>query len=179
LSVVPSDVRLRGATSADLGRIREIYNHSIQHETASMHTEPRTDAQMREWFAGRGERYPVIVAGEPAEGAERVVGWASLSRWDERKGYDPTVEFTFYVDPAARGRGVGKRLLAYLIEVAPQLGARCIVSRITGESAASVRAHESLGFTHAGTLRQMAQKFGRTHDILLYQRHFGDSTDSP
>lgn len=162
-----SGIAIRDAEPRDLGRIREIYNDSILNETASFYTDPRTDAQMREWFAAHDARNPVVVA---TDESARVIGWACLSRWDERLGYATTSEFTFYVDRAARGRGVGKGLLAHLDERAPKLGCRTLVSRIAGESEISMRLHEAFGFRKVGTLEKVGRKFDRWLDIVLYQK---------
>lgn len=166
---VTGTVTIRDAEPRDLGRIREIYNASILKETASFYTEPRSDAQMREWFAAHDARNPVVVATDGAL-SDRVIGWACLSRWDERLGYATTSEFTFYVDETARGRGVGRSLLGHLDARAPALGCRTLVSRIAGESAASVKLHEAFGFRKAGVLEKVGRKFDRWLDVVFYQK---------
>lgn len=160
---------IREAVAGDLERVREIYNDSIARETASLYTEPRTEEQMRKWLGQFGQGHPLVVAEE----AGRVVGWACLSPWDERLGYRTTAEFTFYVDAAARGRGLGRELLAHLDARAAGLGLRCVVSRIVGDNAASIRLHEQAGFACAGTLRQVGRKFDRWLDVVLLQKLYG------
>lgn len=159
---------IREAAAGDLGRVREIYNDSIARETASLYTEPRTEAQMLQWFGQFGAKNPLVVAEENG----RVLGWACLSPWDERLGYRTTAEFTFYVDAAARGRGLGRELLAHLDARAAGLGIRCVVSRIVGDNAASIHLHERAGFARAGTLRQVGRKFDRWLDLTLMQLTF-------
>ena len=45
-----------------------------------------------------------------------------------------------------------------------------LVGGIDAANAASIRLHESLGFTHCGMVKQSGFKFGRWLDLAFYQR---------
>jgi len=96
-------IQIRRAELADLEAITEIYNEAILTTTATFDTEPKTGAERLEWFQSHDERHPILVA---VLGG-RVIGWASLSKWSDRRAYDDTAETSFYVKADCRRRGVG------------------------------------------------------------------------
>ena len=76
-----SSVTIRRAEIADAPRIAEIYNEAILTTTATFDTEVKSVAEREQWLASHDERHPVLVA--VVEGT--VVGWASLTRWSDRR----------------------------------------------------------------------------------------------
>ena len=70
---------------------------------------------------------------------------------------------------AARGRGVGERLLTDLIAAANGSGFHSIIARIVGENSGSIRLHEKVGFTLVGTELEVGRKHGRWLDVVEYQ----------
>jgi L-amino acid N-acyltransferase YncA len=108
---VTIDVTIRTAEGADLESITEIYNEAILTTTATFDVDPKMPSERLEWFRSHGGRYPILVALI----GERVVGWASLSRFSDRPAYDETAETSFYVRSEFRGQGVGRQLKAAII----------------------------------------------------------------
>ncbi len=158
-------MNIRAATHGDLSRIREIYNHEVLASTATYDTVPRTEAEHRTWFGVHGADYPVLVA--DLDGT--VIGWASLSPWSDRAAYSLAVEVSEYVDEDHRGIGVGRLLLQELIDVGRARGYHALLARISADNEASVRLHAQLGFSVAGTLREVGEKFGRTLDVCIME----------
>jgi phosphinothricin acetyltransferase len=80
------------------------------------------------------------------------------------------VEDSVYVHPDYLGRGLGRELLARLIEDCRRQGARQMVA-IIGDSAnvASIRLHERLGFRRVGVLEGVGYKFDRWIDSVIMQ----------
>src|SRR5581483_5967832 len=95
------DLAIRRATVADAAAIADIYNEAILTTTATFDTETKSEAERAQWLQSHDERHPVLVA--LLDG--KVVCWASLTRWSERRAYDDTAETSFYVHSAFRGRG--------------------------------------------------------------------------
>ena len=112
-------MKIRTATRADVPAILDIYNDAVLTTTATYDYEPRSLQHRIQWFDDH-ERigFPIFVA-EDDQG--KIVGWSSLSRFHDRKGYQFTCENSIYVAAHARGRGVGKLLLEPLIESARNL----------------------------------------------------------
>jgi L-amino acid N-acyltransferase YncA len=149
----------------------------MRHGRASFELEPPDKAEMeqrRNALVGAG--YPYLVA----EVGRVVVGYAYAGAYRSRPAYSGTVENSVYVAAAHHGRGLGGLLLARLIEEAERRGFRQMVA-VIGDSAnlASIRLHESLGFTHVGTLRSLGWKHERWLDTVLMQRALGIGDGAP
>jgi L-amino acid N-acyltransferase YncA len=146
--------------------ILEILNEAIANTTALYEYQPRTLESIRSWFADKAAgRFPVIGA---AEGGT-LLGFATYGTFRARAAYKYTVEHSVYVHTDHRGRGIGKALMHELIAVARQQQYHVLVGGIDIANGVSVAMHERLGFTHAGTIRQAAYKFGRWLDLGFYQ----------
>ncbi len=157
---------LRPATENDLPAIGAILNHYIQHTTARFDTELWEADRLAAWFAGRGDRHPVIVAEQDG----RVLGYAALNPYDRQCAYDDTAELSAYLLPDETGRGLGRRLIEAVLEQGRQAGVYNVLSRISAESEASLRLHEKLAFETIGTFREAGQKFGRRIDVVFLQK---------
>jgi phosphinothricin acetyltransferase len=159
---------VRDAAPADLDAIFAIYNEEVLHGTATFDTEPRVRGIDNGWLTDRDPaRHPVLVA----EDAGVLAGWGSLGPWSARGGYARTAEVSVYVDAGHRRRGVGRVLLAALLERARAAGLGVLIARIAEANEASVRLFEEAGFGHIGTQRRCGEKFGRILDVELLDLH--------
>jgi L-amino acid N-acyltransferase len=161
-----SNAHIRRAGLADLEAITAIYNEAILTTTATFDTDPKLAADRLPWFEAHGARHPILVA--EVEG--QVVGWASLSRWSERRAYDDTAETSFYVTSQQRGKGIGRQLKQAIIDEAKSLGFHTLIARVAEGSNESLHLNESFGFFHVGTLKQVGRKFGRLLDVHILQK---------
>jgi len=159
-------VEIRRATLVDLEAITAIYNEAILTTTATFDTEPKSVDERLDWYNTHDERHPVIVAIVE----ERVVGWASISRWSQRRAYDDTAETSFYVGSDFRGRGIGRQLKEAIIAEARRLRFHTLIARVAEGSEASLKLNESCGFVRVGTLREVGRKFGRLLDVHILQK---------
>jgi phosphinothricin acetyltransferase len=80
------------------------------------------------------------------------------------------VEHSVYVDPGARGRGIGRRLLDELIASTEAAGIWTIQSGIFPENAASVALHRAAGFRVVGTRERLGMHHGQWRDVVLIER---------
>jgi len=161
-----SKLQIRRANQSDLEAITEIYNEAILTTTATFDTEPKLAADRVPWFETHDARHPILVA----EVDGQVVGWASLSRWSDRRAYDDTAETSFYVTSGQRGRGIGRQLKQGIIDEAKSLGFHTLIARVAEGSNESLHLNESFGFFHVGTLKQVGRKFGRLLDVHILQK---------
>jgi L-amino acid N-acyltransferase len=157
---------IRRAELADAGGIAEVYNEAILHTTATFDTEPKSVDDRQAWLRSHDERHPVLVA--VLDG--KVVGWASLTKWSDRRAYDETAETSFYVHSSCRGRGIGRQLKEAIIEEARRLGFHTLLARVAEGSQESIHLNEAAGFVHVGTLKQVGRKFGRLLDVHIMQK---------
>ncbi|MFQ5556720.1 MAG: GNAT family N-acetyltransferase [Acidimicrobiales bacterium] len=161
-----TDPAIRLATRADAEAIRTIYNREVQESTVTFDLVPRTLEEQRRWLAERDGALGVLVA----ELDGRVVGFASLSPWRAKPAYSTSVENSVYVHEAARGLGVGSRLLEEIVDLAVARGFHTVLARIVDDHEASIALHRSVGFEVVGTEKEIGRKFGRWLDVVVMQR---------
>ena len=143
-----------------------ILNEAIAHSTALYEYRPRAPESMEGWFAEKAAgRFPVLGAQEDTA----LLGFATYGTFRARAAYKYSVEHSVYVHKDHRGRGLGTALMQALIAAAREQQYHVMVGGIDVANATSVVMHERLGFTHAGTIRQAAFKFGRWLDLGFYQ----------
>jgi phosphinothricin acetyltransferase len=153
--------------SRHAGAILEILNEAIVNSTSIYDYAPRPASAMPGWFAvKRAGGFPVLGI---EDDAGRLLGFASYGSFRGFAAYKYTVEHSVYVHPDHRRRGIGQRLLAALIERARAQELHLLVGGLDAANAASIALHEKAGFTHAGTISEVAYKFGRWLDLAFYQ----------
>jgi L-amino acid N-acyltransferase len=162
---------IRKALSKDIKAITDIYNEAILTTDATFDAIPKTIAEQQEWFEDHGPHNPILVA----ETDGKVTGWASLTKWSTRCAYADTAEISVYVAQASRDTGTGKRLMEEILAAGEKAGLHTILSRITGGNARSIHLHEKFGFTHIGVMKEVGNKFGRTLDVVMMQKIYGQS----
>jgi phosphinothricin acetyltransferase len=163
------DVTIRGAAPADAGAICEIHNQGIVDRVATLDTTPRTPDGVRAWIAehgNHGAKLPVIVA--EVDGA--VVGWASLNRFNPRAAYDHVADFSVYVARASRGKGIGRRLIERLVELARECGYHKMVLSALASNDAGIALYTRAGFTRVGVYREMGLLDGKWVDTLIMEK---------
>ena len=171
------DVSIRPSEDRDVAAIARIYRHHVLNGTASFEQiPPEADeiARRRGDLLARGLPYLV------AERSGRVLGYSYAGPYHTRSGYRFTVEDTVYVDAAELGRGIGRALLASVIERSAEQGYRQMVAVIAGsDHQASIGLHQVLGFGRIGVLPAIGFKFGGWIDIVLMQRALGPGAGAP
>ena len=174
MSSVPS---IRPSRPEDVAHICVIYAHHVRHGLASFELDPPEVAEMAR------RRQDILDAGLPYLVAEldgEVAGFACAGPYRSRPAYRHTVESTVYVADWAVRRGVGRKLLEALISACEAAGKRQMVA-VIGDSAndASISLHASVGFSHAGTLKDVGYKHGRWLDAVLMQLGLGAGAETP
>jgi len=147
--------------------ILAIFNDAIVNSTALYDYKPRTMEMMAAWFDAKSKaKYPII--GIENEAGE-LLGFGSYGTFRAWPAYKYSVEHSVYVESRFRGRGFGKRVLQEIVAHAQAQGYHILVGAIDAANSVSIRLHESLGFSHCGTIRQAGFKFGRWLDLSFYQ----------
>lgn len=77
---------------------------------------------------------------QKAEFKDVLAGYASLSRYRDRKAFHSAVEISIYIHGKHRGRGVGRKLM-----------------------------EETIGFSYCGQLWNAGVKFGKQLNLNAYQ----------
>lgn len=171
-------VMIRPSRDGDVAEIAEIYRYHVLHGFASFEEvppDPDELASRRRDILARGLPYLV------AEHSGRVLGYCYAAPYRLRSAYRFTLEDSIYLDQAEVGRGLGRALLATVLDRCAELGYRQMVAVIGGSDTwPSIRLHAALGFTRSGVLPAVGFKFGSWVDIVLMQRALGPgSTTAP
>lgn len=156
-------VRIAPLTSGHADEVIRIYQLGIDGRLATFETEAPTWA---EFDASRLPRHRFVALDDHGV----VLGWVAVTPVSSRQAYAGVVEHSVYVDPAARGRGVGGALLDAVIASTEAAGIWTIQSGIFPENAASLALHRRAGFREVGVRRRIAQLDGRWRDVVLVER---------
>jgi len=162
---------LREAREEDMAAVELIYGYHVRSGLASFEEEaPDLQELLRRRAEVLGRGLPYLVA----EQEGRVLGFAYAGPYRTRSAYRYTVEDSVYVDQRALRRGIGRMLLAALIERCTELGYRQMVA-VIGDSAneSSIAAHRAQGFVEAGRLAAVGYKLGQWVDSVIMQRPLG------
>ena len=149
--------------------IAAIYNHYVATTAISFETAPVSVDEMARRIETTTTTHPWLVWREDGT----VLAYAYATRWRERAAYAGSVETTVYVAEAARGRGLGRKLYAALLERLETGGWRMAIGGIALPNEASVALHEALGFEKVAHFPQVGEKFGRLIDVGYWARRVG------
>jgi L-amino acid N-acyltransferase YncA len=165
-------ISVRPARPADAHAMARIYNAGVEERQATLETRPLSAAD----FAARieqGDRGPTIVAEQDGP----VVGWAAVGEYNPRECYRAVGEATLYVDPAARRRGIGRRLLEALVAEAECARYWKLIGRVFPENEPSRALLRSCGFSEVGVHRRHGRLDGEWRDVLVVERLLGEAAD--
>ena len=152
---------IRDLRPDDWPAVRAIYEEGIRKR--------RRDLRNRDAVVGSmGRRAHPVAARCQRDGS--VVGWAALSPVSDRCCYGGVGEVSVYVAEEARGAGLGRSLLAELVERSEQAGYWTLSAGVFPENAASVRLHKACGFREVGIRERLGQLHGVWRDVVLLER---------
>jgi len=167
---------IRPSREDDIPAIAAIYAHHVLHGTGTFETEPPSPTEMASRRAGvLGKGLPYLVAEHDGE----LLGFAYCNWFKPRPAYRYSAEDSIYLAEAARGQGLGARLLAALSEAAEAAGVRKLIA-VIGDSAnaGSIGVHRGQGFTQVGVLKDCGWKFGQWRDVVLMEKTIGEGSST-
>jgi L-amino acid N-acyltransferase YncA len=168
--------RLRLAVPADAADFAAIYAPFCLETAVSFETTAPDEGQMRERINTLMQQYPWLVA---VSETGDVLGYAYAGKHRERAAYRWSVDFTTYLAPKAKRRGIGTELCHALIKICQALGYCRAFAGITLPNEASVRLHEKIGFRPIGVYRRVGFKLGRWHDVGWWSLDLLPEEDAP
>ncbi|WP_313672314.1 GNAT family N-acetyltransferase [Sphingobacterium multivorum] len=149
-----NQLKFRDATQQDLPRIVEIYNSTIASRMVTADTSPVSVASRQKWFDEHNASKRPLWMIEDVN--SQVLGWVSFQSFYGRPAYDATVEISIYLDEQQRGRGLGKQILQYCIDKAPDLGVHTLLGFIFAHNFPSIALFEKMGFKEWANLPNIA-----------------------
>ncbi|MEV6494219.1 N-acetyltransferase family protein [Actinoplanes sp. NPDC051633] len=159
-------VTIRPMRPSDAAAVLAIYQAGLDGGNAGFeHTAPSWAA----FDAGRLPEHRLVAVNE--HGA--VLGWVAVSHVSPKAAYAGVVEHSVYVDPAARGRGVGRTLLDGLIDSTEAGGIWTVQSGVFPENDASLALHKAAGFRVVGVRERVGRHLtqgNRWRDVIFIER---------
>ena len=159
-------MKIRYMDDGDADAVLRIYQAGIDTGNASFETDAPSWAA---FDAGRLPDHRYVAVDDDGT----VVGWVAVSAVSSRAVYAGVVEHSVYVDPAVRGRGVGRVLMAKLIASTEAAGIWTIQSGVFPENAASLAFHRAAGFRVVGVRERVgrhASQGNRWRDVVFIER---------
>jgi phosphinothricin acetyltransferase len=156
------EVRIEPMTAADWPRVLAIYEEGIATRNATFEAEPPSWEQ---WDSAHLAYCRFV-----ARAKDLVIGWGALSPVSRRHCYRGVAEVSVYVSESARGQGVGRLLLDYLVAASEARGIWTLQGATFPENVASLRLQEACGFRVVGRRERIAQMDGVWRDTILTER---------
>ncbi len=170
-------MRIRPAVASDVAAITRIYNARLETTTHEWTETLHSEAERAQWLEDQAaEGRPALVATD----GDEVVGWAGYGDFrDSRRwpGYRFTVEHSIHVAESHWGRGVGRALLAALVDHARRAGKRVMIAGIDASNVRSIEFHARLGFRQVAHLPGVGDKWGQRLDLVLMQLELDQPAD--
>jgi L-amino acid N-acyltransferase len=180
-------ISIRPIRPSDLPAVISLVNREITGGVNIFRLVPLNEIAAQRWWSLHGEgRYQAIVAerfmseqsrpvqadlSAKTESRSCFAGWATFTPHSAYEGYDRTAELSVWVEPDARRNGCGQALVQGLLASCAERNLRTVISRIESENIASIRLHQSCGFSQVGLLKDVGEKFGQSLSVILMQYH--------
>lgn len=166
ITFVSMSIEFKRITVADLPAVTTIYNYYVRNSTATFHLEEVSQDELAATLSLGHEKYQSFVILDD----QKTIGFCYLSPFRKKEAYDMSAELTLYIDTEYTGKGTGKIVLSHLEVIAKANGINNLIGVITAENTNSVSLFEKAGYFKCGHLKNIGKKFGRTLDVVSYQK---------
>lgn len=154
---------IRPATPEDAPAIAAIWNAVIRDSLATFTTV---------------EKDPDAIAAQIKAGApwwvaclnNRVQGHATFGQFRGGPGYAHSMEHSIHLSKEAKGRGMGRALMAALEDHARATGVHIMIAGVSSENPEGLAFHSRLGYRECGRVLQAGRKWDRWLDLILMQK---------
>jgi phosphinothricin acetyltransferase len=164
-------MQIVAATEADMEDAQAIYAHHVLAGTGTFEEIPPSLEEFSARFAAiRDAGWGYVVARDDFH----VLGFGYYAQFRARSAYRFCAEDSVYVRDTVRGQGVGKAIVAALLEhAAAQKFTQMLAVIGDSDNVGSICVHASLGFVPVGTMRKVGYKFERWLDVVTMQKALG------
>ena len=164
---------LRKAKLKDFEQITKIYNYHILNGFGTFEEKKVTNYEMKKRYNKCIKlNLPFVVY----EADKIILGFSYLSTFRDRSAYRFTYENSIYVKKNSEKKGIGLKLLSYLIkESKKNPGIKNIISVIGDKkNIASIKIHKKVGFYLIGIFKNIGYKKSRWLDVVLMQKKINE-----
>ncbi|MDR1238815.1 MAG: GNAT family N-acetyltransferase [Treponema sp.] len=161
---------IRPVNTADAPAICGIYNYYIVSTAVSFEENPVSVTEMEGRIRAITAQYPWFVWEEAGE----VPAYAYVNTWKERAAYRYAAELSIYVRHGREGRGLGRKMMAHLLEAVRKTDIHTLISGITIPNDRSVALHEKFGFQKIARFREIGFKLDAWQDVGYWELILGE-----
>ena len=161
-----SELKIRFANRGDLPFVVEIYNQAIRSKYATGDLTEFTIEQRIDWFNKfDNEKYPLYIA----EIDSKVIGFCAISPYRPgREAMDSVAEISYYIDYSYHNRGVGTKLLGYVISDCNRIGKDSLLAILLDINQMSVDILKKFNFKEWGYFPDIINLKGTKCGHLIY-----------
>lgn len=167
LDELSSGFLVRRATPNDLPDILTIFNQSIGGKQATAHLTLVDVAERQAWFdehLGNPKR-PIVVVIDKSN--DQIAAWGSFSDLYARPAYHISSEISIYLHQSYQNQGLGRKLVTWLLKLAPSLGICNVIALIFAHNTPSLALFNKLGFSQWGYLPKVCDMDGFLADVVI------------
>ncbi|MDR2656198.1 MAG: GNAT family N-acetyltransferase [Oscillospiraceae bacterium] len=166
---------IRDARASDAAAILAIYTPHVLDGAITFETTLPTVKDMAGRILATASEYPYFVA----EDDTGILGYAYAGRVRSREAYQWSAELSIYVRDDAQGRGIGRTLVARVVDALRIMGVKTLYAVITSPNPPSEAFHERLGFKRLAVFENMGYKLGQWRDVLWMSLTLGAFVGDP
>jgi phosphinothricin acetyltransferase len=158
---------IRPAKATDAAALAALLNHWIEGTAVTFNPVPKSQDDILAMIATKaaaGHAFLVAVEGD------QLLGQASYGQFRAGSGYRTCMEHSISLSPQAKGRGIGRALMAAIEDHSRAAGAHQMIAGVSGENPEGRAFHDRLGYRHIATIPEAGFKFGRYMDLVLMQK---------
>jgi L-amino acid N-acyltransferase len=156
-------IKIREMQESDRDAVMRIFNH---YAATSFATYPDGPLPPQFFVPLRDGALSAIVL----ESDGGIAGFGLLKPFLPFPAFRKTGMLTYFLAPEVTGKGFGSRLLERLTEDARNKGMTMLVANMSSKNETSIGFHKHHGFSEAGNLTVVGEKFGQTFGVLWMQK---------
>jgi phosphinothricin acetyltransferase len=157
---------IRAAEAADAGAVAALWNHYIRDTLVTFNFAEKPEEEVAATIAARRAAGQAFLVAEDGG----LLGFATYAQFRGGVGYARTMEHTVLLDAGARGRGVGRALMAAVEAHARDAGVHSLFGGVSGANPEGRAFHLAVGYAEVAVLREVGFKWGRWLDLHLMQK---------
>lgn len=146
---------------SDWPEVKNIYEEGIQSGLATFETE---SPDWESWDKNHFKECRIAAIAN-----NKIAGWCALSPVSKRYVYRGVAEVSIYLKNEFKGKGIGKKLMQFLINEAENAGFWTLQSVMFPENEKSIKLHKELGFRTVGFREKIGMLNNSWRDTLLLE----------
>lgn len=157
---------IREAKQKDISYICDIHNQGIIDKIATLDTTKHSLNYQKKWFEKHKSPFGIWVF----EQHDRIIGWVSLNIFNSRPGYKFVADLSVYVERSSRGKGVGSKLLDFVVKKARKNDFHKIVISAFPFNKQGITLYEKFGFRKVGIYKEQGKLDGKWVDVVIMEK---------